>query len=209
MSLRSRLRAGLDAAADRVVAAALGQRWAPLAPRPPRDQPVRPPPTLPARAEAPPVDLDVVPDGALLLDVREPAELARGIPEGAMVLPMDLVPHHLDRLPRDRDVVVVCAAGVRSHGVATWLRRHGVRAWSLSGGVHAAGVPLRSPPEPRPGTRVIVPAGSVVDGALVPEATVGEVILADTHTVRVRAHDAGMFHVEHLLPREAVQPWTP
>jgi rhodanese-related sulfurtransferase len=207
--LRHRLRAGLDTLADRVVAAALGQRWTPLRPPAPRTQAHRAAVPAPARPAEIPVDLDHVPAGALLLDVREPDEIARGFPEGALVLPMDLVPHHLDRLPTDRDVVVMCAAGVRSHGVATWLRRHGIRAWSLSGGVHDAGVPLVTPPDPRPGTRVTIPAGSVVDGARVTDDLVGEVILADAHAVRVRTRDAGMFHVEHVLARDAIRPWQP
>ena len=50
-------------------------------------------------------------EDALLLDIREPGELASGVAEGAVLLPMDLVPHHLDALPRDRPITVYCAAG--------------------------------------------------------------------------------------------------
>ena len=37
--------------------------------------------------------------------------MAGGVAQGAMLSPMDMVPHHLDRLSRDRPITIYCAAG--------------------------------------------------------------------------------------------------
>ena len=208
--VRARARARLEEAADRVVAAALGQTWTPL-------------PDVAGRAEArrvdtgvldevdlpdahvadAPLEVDAPPAGSLVVDIREPPELAGGVPRGALVLPMDLVPHHLERLPTDRPLVIACAAGARSFGVATWLRQQGyANAVSLSGGVHDAGVPLDLPTGVRPGTRVTVPAGTNVDGVVLHAELSGEVIVQEGTLVRVRVRDAQGFHVEVGLPSE-------
>ncbi len=207
--LRSRLRARVDEAADRVVAAALGQTWTPL-------------PDASARAatdraeglvldddraedassatEEAPLEVDTPPPGSLIVDIREPHELAGGVPRGALILPMDLVPHQLERLPLDRPLVIACAAGARSFGVASWLRQQGfANAVSLAGGVHDAGVPLDRPSGARPGARVTVPAGTNVDGVVLHADLAGEVIVQEGAVVRVRLRDAQGFHVEHGL----------
>ena len=74
----------------------------------------------------------------MLVDIREPHEVRQGHAEGALLLPMNDVPTHLASLPRDRILVIYCAAGVRSHGVSHWLREQGYgEAWSLVGGLGA------------------------------------------------------------------------
>ena len=75
----------------------------------------------------------------VLLDIRELHELRGGIVEGAWVCPMNMVPDHVDQLPKDTTLVVYCAAGVRSWGVTHWLREQGFEdSWSLVGGAGAA-----------------------------------------------------------------------
>lgn len=89
--------------------------------------------------------------GSLLLDVREPGEYSSGVAEGALLIPMDLVPHRLAALPKNRAITVYCAAGARSAGVAHWLREQGWSgAVSLAGGIGAVRFG---------GGRVVVPAG--------------------------------------------------
>ena len=74
----------------------------------------------------------------VFLDIREPYEVAGGFLEGAVLIPMNQVPGRLAELPRDRTLVVYCAAGVRSYGVTHWLREQGFAdSWSLVGGMHA------------------------------------------------------------------------
>ncbi len=97
-----------------------------------------------------------------LLDIRELPEMQHGHARGASLIPMNQVPRRLGELPpRDRKLIVYCAAGVRSYGVTEYLREHGWEdAWSLIGGLSAyvgAGGEHERPPTAsrfRPGARV-------------------------------------------------------
>lgn len=150
---------------------------------------VAPPPDVP---DEPPLEVEAPIPGSLLLDIREPGEMAQGVAEGAMLLPMELVPHHIDELPRDRAITVYCAAGARSYGVATWLREQGFpEAASLAGGtwaLRAAGVAMVVPEGT--GERVRVPADAVADGALSGTPLSGEVLRRDGDAVIVVVRDA-------------------
>ena len=79
----------------------------------------------------------------LLVDVREPAELALAALAHDRHLPLsaseDWLPQLEQLLPRDRDLVIVCHAGVRSWNFACFLiERLGYeRVWNLSGGIDA------------------------------------------------------------------------
>jgi rhodanese-related sulfurtransferase len=124
---------------------------APKAPEtasPPPPPAARATPPLPPMADddAPQLELDG-PDlrawvdagrAPLLLDVRELGELESGYAQDSFLMPMNEVPSRLGELPKDRPIVVMCAAGVRSFGVAHYLREQGLQdAWSLAGGVGA------------------------------------------------------------------------
>jgi rhodanese-related sulfurtransferase len=171
-----------------------------------------PPPTPPPPARAKPArdddlgDLDIETSAplatSLVLDIREPREFATGVAPGTTLLPMDLVPHHLADLPRDRPVTVVCAHGVRSLGVAHYLREMGFSAASLAGGIHALGGALAQPPGAGPGTRVLLPAalaGTADDLA-------GEVIQQVGERVQVRVRDPGGAWVRLEVPLDALTP---
>lgn len=71
----------------------------------------------------------------LLLDVREGYEWREVRIPAALHIPMNSVPDRLDELPRSRAIVVVCAHGSRSYGVAHYLREQGFDAASLQGGI--------------------------------------------------------------------------
>lgn len=86
--------------------------------------------------------------GALLLDVREPDEWDAGHPPQARHLPLGQLPANLDRLPRDREIVVICRSGNRSRHAAGALARSGRRTYNLDGGIRAwvtAGLPVVGP----------------------------------------------------------------
>lgn len=75
-----------------------------------------------------------------LLDVREPHEWEIGNLEhrGAVLIPYARIPDHLEEIPRDRKIVVLCHVGVRSALVAQELRRRGFEAVAnLMGGYRA------------------------------------------------------------------------
>jgi len=74
----------------------------------------------------------------LLLDVREPPELAICRIEQARHIPMGSLADHLDELPQDRPIVVMCHHGIRSGAVVDELHRIGfTSAVNLRGGIDA------------------------------------------------------------------------
>ena len=74
----------------------------------------------------------------LILDVREPFEIALAPFPGAMHIPMGDIPSRLSELDPDRETVVVCHHGVRSAQVAMYLAQMGFeRVLNLAGGIDA------------------------------------------------------------------------
>jgi DMSO/TMAO reductase YedYZ molybdopterin-dependent catalytic subunit/glyoxylase-like metal-dependent hydrolase (beta-lactamase superfamily II) len=89
----------------------------------------------------------LVDGGALLLDVREPAEWCTEHAPTALLLPVGRVRSRQHELPSDRPIVVVCRSGGRSGAVTASLRRSGFDAVNLAGGMcawAAAGLPIVS-----------------------------------------------------------------
>ena len=74
-----------------------------------------------------------------VLDVREPYELeADGLIPDSVHIPMRFVPTRLADLPKDRSLVVYCAAGSRSYYVAEFLLAQGYGdVKNLTGGIMA------------------------------------------------------------------------
>ena len=75
----------------------------------------------------------------VLLDVREPWEVATAQIPGSLLMPVGEVRSRAyTELDPDVHIVVVCAHGQRSLSVAMWLRREGFeQAQSLAGGIEA------------------------------------------------------------------------
>ncbi|MFC5493678.1 rhodanese-like domain-containing protein [Nocardioides caricicola] len=89
---------------------------------------------------------DPLPDGLVVLDVREPVEWEHAHIDGAIHIPMSLVPVRYTELPEGQ-TLVVCKVGGRSAQVTQWLQQHGVDAVNLAGGMldwAAAGRPMVS-----------------------------------------------------------------
>jgi rhodanese-related sulfurtransferase len=77
-------------------------------------------------------------EGPLLLDVREPWELALCRIEGSQSIPMQQIPSAAAQLDPDRETVVICHHGIRSYQVARYLEQRGFsRVINLVGGVAA------------------------------------------------------------------------
>jgi phage shock protein E len=74
--------------------------------------------------------------GATLLDVRSEAEYRSGSYRGAINVPLQALTGRLDRIPKDRPVVVFCASGSRSAMAARLLKRAGYADVSNAGGLH-------------------------------------------------------------------------
>ena len=82
-----------------------------------------------------PAYADALPEGACLLDVREPAEWERGTLPDALTIPLGQLRKRLDELPRDRLIVAYCAVGLRGYLAERILRQNGFDVRNLSGGI--------------------------------------------------------------------------
>ncbi len=86
--------------------------------------------------------------GALIVDVRDPNEWAEYHIPGATLIPLATLADHLNELPRDKEIIVVCRTGVRSAKGRDMLRGAGFQqVTSLTGGVtmwKAQGYPVVS-----------------------------------------------------------------
>jgi rhodanese-related sulfurtransferase len=71
---------------------------------------------------------------ALLLDVREAAELAEGRIPGSLHLPLSQLRERCDALPRDRPIWVCCGVGQRGYYATRFLAQRGFDVCNLSGG---------------------------------------------------------------------------
>jgi hydroxyacylglutathione hydrolase len=72
-----------------------------------------------------------------MLDVRNKTEYDDFHISGAHHIPMGHVPKRLNELPRDKQIVVHCASGVRSMIVASLLQARGFNVASMEGGTDA------------------------------------------------------------------------
>jgi phage shock protein E len=63
--------------------------------------------------------------GAVVIDVRSPAEFAAGRASGSRNIPLDDLEREAKHLDRGRWIIVCCASGARSAVARRWLRRHG------------------------------------------------------------------------------------
>jgi NADPH-dependent 2,4-dienoyl-CoA reductase/sulfur reductase-like enzyme/rhodanese-related sulfurtransferase len=71
---------------------------------------------------------------ALLLDVREPDEFARGHIPDSLNLPLSQLRSRYAELPKERDVWIYCAVGQRAYYATRFLTQQGYRSRNLSGG---------------------------------------------------------------------------
>ena len=73
----------------------------------------------------------------VLLDVREPWEVATAQMSGSKLIPMGEIPARVfQELDPEAHIVAVCHGGVRSLKVALWMRDQGFeKVQSLSGGI--------------------------------------------------------------------------
>ena len=74
---------------------------------------------------------------SLLLDVREPAEIATYAVSDAIHIPLRQLRARLSELPRDREIAVICRSGQRAYLATRILLQNGFSAKTLSGGVLA------------------------------------------------------------------------
>lgn len=85
-------------------------------------------------------------DRPFLLDVRQPEEFKSGHISGAKLIPLHELARRVNELPRDRQIVCVCASGSRSSSAARTLASAGYSVVNMSGGMGAwarSGLPVK------------------------------------------------------------------
>jgi rhodanese-related sulfurtransferase len=70
-----------------------------------------------------------------LLDVRTPEEYKQGHISGAELIPLQDLSAKMSRIPKDREVICVCASGSRSSAAARQLSSQGYTVSNLRGGM--------------------------------------------------------------------------
>ena len=78
---------------------------------------------------------------AVVIDIREPVEWARGTLDGSEKISMMSLPQAAQTMDKDQAVLLVCATGARSTTAAAWLMSMGFsKVASMGGGVVALGM---------------------------------------------------------------------
>jgi CoA-disulfide reductase len=77
---------------------------------------------------------ELVQKGNMLIDVRDPGEVARGAISGAVNIPLNELREHLDELPKDQTIYVTCQVGLRGYLASRILMQHGFKVKNLDGG---------------------------------------------------------------------------
>jgi rhodanese-related sulfurtransferase len=78
-----------------------------------------------------------VPDGLVVLDVREDDEWTAGHVEGSMHIPLNELDARLGEVSADAQTLVVCRSGNRSAYATAFLLQQGIDAVNLDGGLVA------------------------------------------------------------------------
>ena len=83
--------------------------------------------------------LEMSKSGAVLVDVRTPAEVEKGKASPAAInIPLQEIPQRLSELPKDKDVLVYCRSGKRSMAASKFLVENGyTRVFNIDGGIMA------------------------------------------------------------------------
>jgi rhodanese-related sulfurtransferase len=81
---------------------------------------------------------EVIREGAVALDVREPSEFAGGHIEKALHIPLGELPGRLSEVPQGSPILAYCGLGERASTAASILERGGhKRLFNLAGGMQA------------------------------------------------------------------------
>lgn len=80
-------------------------------------------------------ELDSLTDDQLILDVRTPAEIENfGTLPGAVNIPVDELRGRMAELPKEKEIIVLCAVGLRGNVACRQLTNNGYRTRNVVGG---------------------------------------------------------------------------
>ena len=82
------------------------------------------------------VQLENLPDNVKLIDVRTPAEVARGKIAGSENLPLHVIPLKVDEFSNDDKIIFYCQTGARSAQACAFMTSKGIdNVYNLRGGI--------------------------------------------------------------------------
>lgn len=76
-------------------------------------------------------------ENIFLLDVRQPEEYNEWKIDGAVNIPLYQLKERVSEVPKDKEIVTICAHGQRSQMAATFLQQSEFKAYSMVGGMSA------------------------------------------------------------------------
>lgn len=85
----------------------------------------------------------------VIVDVRQPLEWKEGVIPGSARIPLTEIGRRMKELPRDHQLLTICASSHRSPIAARRLRKAGFEVLNVEGGMQAwqeKGLPVTSPP---------------------------------------------------------------
>ncbi len=75
--------------------------------------------------------------GAVLVDVREQDEWDAVHAPNATLIPLSEFQTRYSEMPTEKEIVLICAGGVRSAQAAQFAAQHGYKVSNLEGGINA------------------------------------------------------------------------
>jgi rhodanese-related sulfurtransferase len=73
----------------------------------------------------------------LVVDVRQPDEYRAGHIDGSKLIPLGHLGKRINELPKDAEIICVCASGSRSRSATKFLVDAGYTAFDMKGGMFA------------------------------------------------------------------------
>lgn len=77
---------------------------------------------------------ELVAEGNILVDVRQPAEVELGYIKGSINIPLGQLRSRLNELPKDKPIYITCQVGLRGYLATRILEQNGFKAINLDGG---------------------------------------------------------------------------
>ncbi|MCC5911085.1 MAG: FAD-dependent oxidoreductase, partial [Clostridiaceae bacterium] len=77
---------------------------------------------------------DILSNGGVLLDVREPIERELGYINESINIPLGEIRSRLSEMPKDKTIYIYCQVGIRGYLAARILMQHGYKVKNLDGG---------------------------------------------------------------------------
>lgn len=76
---------------------------------------------------------ELIKKGALIIDVRSPAEFSSGHIKKSINIPLESLQNKTSKIKKDKPVILCCASGMRSGSARRFLKAQGYEAYNGKG----------------------------------------------------------------------------